>query len=105
MLVTINQVENFVSKAIANQICADDLGIRLQWRFQKHLFVAKFYKSEPIMHVGLINGTVELESIELPYDPKTNMQRLVQELKLRKVSEVLLHQARQVGLVDGVKFQ
>ncbi|MBE0469811.1 MAG: hypothetical protein IBX55_09945 [Methyloprofundus sp.] len=101
MLVTVNHVKDFMAQAVESRKKADDMGFRLNWFFQGYMFEARFLRSEPIMHVGLMDGSDELESIELPYDPKTHMNRLVQDLKLHKVSEVLVHEAARFGRIDG----
>ena len=92
-------IQHFIATAVAKKPEQDDLGIHLSWRLNGYGFKAKFYASEPLMRVGLYLDEVEIDDIEVPYSRKANIHRLSQELKLARVSEVLINQASLTGKI------
>lgn len=92
-------IQHLTATAVAKKPAQDDLGIHLSWRLNGYAFKARFYASEPLMRVGLYLDGIEIDDIEVPYSRKANIHRLGQELKLARVSEVLIHQASLTGKI------
>ena len=96
-------IQHFAASAGVRNPIEDVRGIHLHWRLLGYSFKAKFYASEPLMRVGLYLNEVEIDDIEVPYSPQANISRLHQDLKLARVSEVLVHQAALAGKI-GVQI-
>jgi len=92
-------IQHFAATAVAKRPFEDDLGIHLTWRLSGYGFKAKFYASESLMRVGLYLDGVEIDDIEVPYSRQANIYRLHQDLRLARVSEVLIHQASSSGKI------
>jgi len=73
----------------------------LSWSVSGYQFNAKFVKSEPIMQISLLVSGSEVDSLEVPYSNEARLDKLYQDLQLRKVSDELIHQASNSGKVEG----
>jgi hypothetical protein len=78
--------------------------LNIKWYYGRYFFRAVFLRNEPIMKVSLYdrsNRGKEIDFMEVPYFTGALVERLYEDLKLRQVSETLIHEASLFGLVEG----
>lgn len=78
--------------------------LNIKWFYGRYFFRAVFFRGEPIMKVSLYESFdrgKEIDYLEIPYNPKANTERLYEDLHLKQLSEILIHEASLFGLVEG----